>query len=389
MTNLRLLGDRNFGPFFFGNLVANCGSWFLMLSASLFVYRATGSAFLLGLVAFSQFVGVFLLVPWTGAAADRFDRRRLVFVTQTTACVLVTVLAVLVFTGTATVAVMVGFVLVIGLVQAFTWPALQAMVPDLVAPEHVGAAVALKALTNNLARGIGPAAAALVIATAGLDWAIAVSALTYMALVVGLLAIRPLATPARPRQPKLRQSVAVLRAQPRLAGLMLVSSVAAIAIDPVNTLSPAFAVDVWGRPDTLSGVLLAAFSLGALTAAMTVAGRAGPLRGQLVVRLSLLIAGMAGFALAPTLEVGLVALVVAGFGFLAASTTALTELQLTVDVAHRGRIMALWSVAFLGVRPFASLVDGSLASIGGPRMSTIVMTLPALVVVGALLRAGS
>jgi MFS family permease len=389
MTNLRLLGDRNFGPFFFGNLVANCGSWFLMLSASLFVYRATGSAFLLGLVSFSQFVGVFLLVPWTGAAADRFERRRLVFVTQMSAFLLATVLAVLVFTGAATVAVMVGFVLVIGLVQAFTWPALQAMVPDLVAPEHVGAAVSLKALTNNLARGMGPAAAALVIATAGLDWALALSALTYLALVVGLLAIRPLSSPARPLHPKLRQSIAVLHEQPRLAALMLVSSVAAIAIDPVNTLSPAFAVDVWDRPDTLSGVLLAAFSLGALTAAMTVAGRAGRLRSQLIVRLSVLIAGMVAFALAPALEIGLVALVVAGFGFLAASTTALTELQLAVDVAHRGRIMALWSVAFLGVRPFASLADGALASLGGPRMSTLVMTLPALVVVGALLKAGS
>ena len=157
--NLRLLRDPNFGPFFFGNLVANSGTWFLTLAAGIFVYRRTDSPFLLGVVGFSQFAGVLLLVPWTGTAADRFDRRRLLLVTQGAASAIAAALTVVVMTGAATSATVIAFVLAIGLVQAFTWPALQAILPDLVPLDRLGSAIALKSLTHNLARGLGPATA--------------------------------------------------------------------------------------------------------------------------------------------------------------------------------------------------------------------------------------
>jgi len=356
-----------------------------MLAAGILVYRLSESAFLLGLVGFSQFVGVFVLVPWTGAAADRFDRRRLVFVTQGAASTLAAALAVIVLTSSETVAIVIGFVLAIGFVQAFTFPALQAIVPALVPPEHLGPAVALKVVSHNLARGLGPALAALVIATAGIELAFVVNACAYLALVAGLLMVRPRRAPARAQSYRLRDSFAILRRRPRLAGFMLVAATTAIATDPVNTLTPAFAVDVWGRADTMAGLLLGAFSLGAVTAALTVAGRPGNLRRQLAVRLSLMAGGMIGFALSPAIEAGVACLMVAGFGFLASSTTAVKELQLGVDDAHRGRMMALWSVAFLGVRPFTSLVDGAIASAASPRVSTLVMTVPAVLLVGVLL----
>jgi len=386
--SLGLLADRSFGPFFFGNLIANCGTWFLVLAAGLFVYRLTGSAFLLGVVGFAQFAGVLLLAPWTGTAADRFDRRRLLFVAQGAATALASVLAALVMLDHATTATVIVFVLLIGLAQAFTVPALQAILPDLVAPERLGGAIALLAVTFNLARGAGPAAAALVIATAGIEWAFVVTALAYLALVAGVLAIHPRTQPKRPRRPRFRESIAVVRDRPRLAALMLVSSALSIGIDPVNTLSPAFAAAVWDRSDVLAGVLLGAFSVGALTAAFTVAGRPGQPRRQLVGRISLLVGGMVAFALAPTLELGVCALVVAGFGFLAASTATIKELQLSIDTDHRGRIMALWAVAFLGVRPLSSLADGALASASSPRLSALVMILPALAVVGVLVVRG-
>jgi MFS family permease len=382
--NLRLLRDPNFGPFFFGNLVANSGTWFLTLAAGIFVYRRTGSAFLLGVVGFSQFAGVLLLVPWTGTAADRFDKRRLLLVTQGAASAIAAALTVVVMTGAATSATVIAFVLAIGLVQAFTWPALQAILPDLVPLDRLGSAIALKSLTHNLARGLGPATATLVIATAGIEWAFFVNALAYLALLVGLLMIHPTPSAAPAERPRFRDSIAIVRERPRLAALMLVSAVLAIAIDPVNTLSPAFAVSVWDRSDALAGVLLGAFSVGALTAALTVAGRPGRLRRQLIGRVSLLICAMVAFALAPTLELGLVALAFAGFGFLAASTSTIRELQLSIEAAHRGRIMALWTAAFIGARPLAALVDGAIAGAASPRVSGLVMVLPAVVLVGAL-----
>jgi MFS family permease len=382
--NLRLLRDPNFGPFFAGNLVANSGTWFLTLAAGIFVYRKTGSAFLLGVVGFSQFAGVLLLVPWTGSAADRFDRRRLLLVTQGAASAIAAVLTAVVMMDRATTATVIAFVLAIGLVQAFTYPALQAIVPDLVTPDRLGPAIALKSLTHNLARGLGPATATLVIATAGIEWAFFVNALAYLALVVGLILIHPRSSSAPAVRPRFRDSISIVRERPRLAALMSVSAVIAIAIDPVNTLSPAFAASVWDRSDALAGILLGAFSVGALTAALTVAGRPGQLRRQLITRVSLLIGAMVAFALAPTLELGLAALAVAGFGFLAASTTTIKELQLSIEAAHRGRIMALWTVAFIGVRPLSALVDGAIASAASPRVSALVMVLPALFLVGVL-----
>jgi predicted MFS family arabinose efflux permease len=384
--NLRLLREPNFAPYFFGNLIANSGTWFLTLAAGILIYRRTGSAFLLGVVGFSSFAGVLLLVPWTGTAADRFDKRRLLVVTQGAASAIAAGLTAVVMTDHATTAIVIGFVLVIGLVQAFTWPALQAIIPDLVSPEQLGSAIALKSLTHNLARGLGPASATLVIATAGIEWAFFVNAGAYLALVVGMLMVHPRPSSAAPgERPKFRESIAVVRERPRLAALMLVSTVISIAIDPVNTLSPAFAASVWGRSDALAGVLLGAFSVGAFTAALTVAGRPGHLRRQVTGRVSLLICAMVAFALAPSLELGLVALVFAGFGFLAASTSTIRELQLSIEPAHRGRIMALWSAAFVGVRPLAALIDGAIAGAAGPRVSAVVMVLPAVGLVAALL----
>jgi MFS family permease len=389
LDNFRLLGDRNFAPYFWGNLLSNCGTWFQTLAQAILVYRLTGSAFLLGLVGFAQFAGVFLLAPWSGSVADRFDRRRILLVTQSGAVLITGALAVVVWTGAATAWNVIAFAFALGFWQAFAWPALQALVPSLVAPERLGAAIALHSVTFNLSRAAGPSAAALVIATAGLEWAFVVNALSYLALVAALLVVRPRPSGPRPHRPRLRESIALVRRRPRLAAFMLVSAVASAAVEPVSTLAPAFARDVWGRPDTLAGVIIGAFGVGAVAAAFTVAGRAGPLRRQIVLRLSILGGGIAAFSFAPTLEIGLVLLALAGFGFLAANTAATTQLQLEIEDEHRGRIMALWTVAFLGIRPLASLVDGAVASVAGVRIASLLMALPALAVAAAFALHGS
>src|SRR3954465_6298502 len=134
-----LLRDRNFGPYFFGNMFSNCGSWFQNIAQAILVYRLTHSTFLVGVVNFAQFIGVFLLAPWAGSAADRFDRRRLLVVTQICAISITALLAVLQGAGLATTPVVIGLALLLGLTVAFAIPALQAMVPDLVEPEDLGA----------------------------------------------------------------------------------------------------------------------------------------------------------------------------------------------------------------------------------------------------------
>ncbi|HMC80528.1 MAG TPA: MFS transporter, partial [Acidimicrobiia bacterium] len=124
---LRVLRVRNFWPYFAGNLCSNCGTWFQNIAQAILVYRLTHSTFLVGVVNFALFVGVFVLAPWAGSAADRFDRRRMVVVTQIVATSVTALLAGLQSTGRATTPVVIGLALLLGLTVAFAIPAIQAM----------------------------------------------------------------------------------------------------------------------------------------------------------------------------------------------------------------------------------------------------------------------
>jgi MFS family permease len=145
----------------------------------------------------------------------------------------------------------------------------------------------------------------------------------------------------------------------------------------VNTLTPGFATVVFGQPDTVAGVLVGAFGAGAVTAAFF-SGRSGDAERRIAVSLAVMGAGVLAFAVSPSLWAALPALAVGGFGYLSANARATTAIQLEVDDSQRGRVAALWSVAFLGVRPFASLADGTLAEVAGLPVAAAVLALPAL-----------
>ena len=156
------------------------------------------------------------------------------------------------------------------------------------------------------------------------------------------------------------------------------------ASDPVNTLAPAFA-HAFGKPDTYAGFIIGAFGAGAVAAAFLLAGRVTGTRRRMVLTLALLGFGLIGFCVVREFPVALGILVVAGFGYLASNTSATSRLQLGVEEHQRGRMMALWSVAFLGLRPVASLIDGALAQAFGVRVAGIVLALPALAGAAAIL----
>jgi predicted MFS family arabinose efflux permease len=391
-----VLGDRNFWPFFVGNVLSNCGTWFQNIAQTLLVYRLTGSLALVGVVNFAHFAGVFVVAPFSGVAADVLDRRRLLLTTQLVAAALTTVLAGASFTGLVTTPLVVAIVLLLGLAQAFAVPSLLAFVPQLVPPSRLGPAVALNLISFNLARVIGPVLGALVVAHLGFTAAFAVNAGSFLALVAGLLVVRPRARP-RPvaavdavgavdatERPRLRDTVRTVRSAPRLAVLFLAGGTASLAIDPVNTLTPAFATDVYGRSDTVAGWLIGAFGGGAVVAAFVVANRGLASNRRLAGLLVLLVVGMAGFAVVPWLAVGMLALAVAGFAFLGGATSALARLQHTIADAEQGRMMALWTLAFMGTRPIGSLVDGFVASQLDVHVATLVLLIPVLVAIAAL-----
>jgi MFS family permease len=373
---LRVLRSRNFAPYFVGNAASASGTWFQNLAASILVYRLTHSAFLLGVLNFCQFIPILVLSPWAGTMADRFDRRRLVLVTQLVAAGLSAVLAGLAFADAAGAAVVIAFSLLLGATSAFSAPASQALIVQLVDENDVPQAVALNSMTYNIARALGPVTAAAVIKLAGIPSAFALNALSYLVLVVALFMVTPRAQ-ERDVHASLRDSFELIRRQPMLGAYLLIVMAVGFASDPINTLAPAFA-DAFGHADTMAGVIVGVFGAGAVTAAFVVAGSVAGSRRRMAGTLTLLGLGVIAFSLTPWLLLALVPLFIGGFGYLASNTAATTRLQLGVAEWQRGRIMALWSIAFLGTRPLASLLDGVIADVAGVRVAGVVLALPAL-----------
>jgi MFS family permease len=382
---LRVLRIRNFWPYFAGNLLSNCGTWFQNIAQAILVYRLTHSTFLVGVVNFAQFVGVFLLAPWAGSAADRFDRRRMLVVTQIVAISVTALLAVLQSTGRATTPVVIGLALLLGLTVAFAIPAIQAMVPDLVGPEDLAPAMAMSSLTFNLARAVGPVVGALVVAHWGIAVAFGLNSLSYLGLIGGLLAVHPRqAPPAAGPARRWRDSLRMVRHDTALVALLAVVAAISLSQDPVSTLTPGFSSEVFHRADTLTGLLVGAFGAGSALAAVTVAGRLRDPVRRLAPGCLLMGLGMLGFGLAPALPFAFGALAVGGFWFMVTNTAATTALTLEVAPEQRGRVMALWSLCFLGTRPAASLADGTLASAGSLRVAAVALTVPVLAAAAAM-----
>jgi MFS family permease len=379
-STLAVLRSRDFGPYFAGNLVSSVGTWFQNLAAAILVFRLTGSTLLVGVVNFAQFIGAVVLAPWAGSAADRFDRRRLLIVTQLLAFVVTAVLAILTLTGRVDAVAVIVAAALLGLSLAFMVPALLSLVPLLVPRRDLDVAVSLNSITFNLARAAGPVLAAVVIDRYGLGEAFAVNALTFLALIVALLVIRP-----RPQQrvrgprPRFKESIAIVREDEVLTALLVVTMAVSVTTDPVNTLTPAFATDVLGRSDTITGVLIGGFGAGATVTALLLTGWLRRRRNALVGAMVVEGVGMVVFGLAPNLTVAVAGMAIAGGGYLGAITRSTARIQAEVADEQLGRVMALWSLAFIGSRPVAALVDGTIADLLGVRVAGVVMALPALV----------
>lgn len=376
----RVLWSRDFGPYFAGNLVSSIGTWFQNLAAAILVFRLTGSTLLVGVVNFAQFIGAFVLAPWAGAAADRYDRRKLLIVTQILATVVTGVLAALTLTGRVTSALVIGAAAVLGLSFAFMVPALLSLVPLLVPRRDLDAAVSLNSITFNLARAVGPVLAAVVIERWGIGEAFLVNSLSFLALIVALLLTRPRPQAiVRGTRPRLRDTIAMVRDHEVVVALLVVVMAVSTTTDPVNTLTPEFAAEVVGDSDTLTGILIGGFGAGATLTALLLMRWIRRRRHALVGSMVAEGAGIVVFALAPTLAVAVAGMMVAGGGFIAAITRSTARIQTEVADEQLGRVMALWSLAFIGTRPIAALVDGVVADLAGPRVAAVAMALPVLV----------
>ena len=367
-----LLVDRTFGPFFAGSLVSNAGNWFQNLAASVVVYRLTGSNTLVGVVSVLQFAATLVLSPWAGVAGDRHDRRRLLILAQVISFVgaggLALAVGILGIDGLGGPAPVYAATVVIGVGYALGVPMIQALVPQLVASRDLDGAIALSSVTFNLARAIGPALAGALIAAAGAGAAFGVNAASFLVFIVVLLVIRPRPVEIAPGTDdgdrSLRGGLRWAREDAVAVPVLLATLALGWASDPVNTLSPAVA-DHLGHSDAFVGALVSAFGAGAAVTALVVERvrlRLGTLASTQL-GFALVAVGLVGLGLTTVDAGALVALALAGAGFLLGVTSLNGALQRRVPESLRGRVMALWSVALLGGRPFAALVDGRTADL--------------------------
>jgi MFS family permease len=379
-STLQVLVSRDFGVFFVGSSLSNIGTWFQNIAAGLLVYELTRSTLLVGAVNFAQFIGAFLLAPVAGAAADRFDRRRLLMVSQLGAAVVGGGLAVLTALGLVNTPVVVLAASLLGLALAFMVPALLSLVPLLVPRADLDAAVSLNSVTFNLARAVGPVLGALVVERAGYALAFGLNAASFLAFVLALLLVRPRRQErATGPRPKLLETVRLIRSRPVWLALLVSVMAVSTSTDPVNTLTPELAKDVFDGRDLHVGLLVGSFGGGATVTAIALIGWVRRRRHALVGAMVVQGLGLASVAVAPSLPWAMAGFAVSGGGFLAAITRGTVRLQAEVPDDQLGRVMALWSLAFVGTRPLAALVDGVAAELMGARGALVVLAVPVLV----------
>lgn len=381
-TSLRLIRTPRFGAYIVGNFASNIGNWFQNVAAGIVVFELTGSNTLVGTVSVLQFLATLVLSPYSGALADSFNRRKLLILAQCISATGAVGLAIWVglegVEGLPGVWPVLAATGVIGLGYAVGISAMNALIPALVEPADLEDAIALNSSSFTLARAIGPALAGLVVAAAGAGWAFGINALTFLPLIIVLMLIRPREIQRDiDRDRSVRAGFAYVRERTSMLWIVLATLTVGWAGDPVNTLAPAYA-DMFGRDETFVGLQVAAFGAGAALMSMFV----GVLRRRLDLEATtrtgmvILALGLLGFAIAFHEAIVLLSLFVAGVGFLLGVTTTNSNLQHRLHEDMRGRVMALWSMAFLGSRPIAGLIDGGVADLVSPRVGVLTAIVP-------------
>ncbi|MAT06926.1 MAG: hypothetical protein CL424_17985 [Acidimicrobiaceae bacterium] len=371
-----LLRDRVFAPFFFANSLSNTGNWFQNVAAGIVVYDLTGSNTAVGAVSIVQFIATMLLTPWMGALTDRVNRRHMLLAGQSIAFAGASALAVTVIVvgidGLPGPWPIYAATAVIGLGAATILPSLQAVVPSLVERRDLDRAIALNSMTFNIARSVGPIAAGATVAALGAEWAFGINALTFVPLLVVLLVIRPRGEvePDDGATTGVGEGVAWVRERPAVIAVLVATLAVGWTSDPFSTLMPAMA-ETLGGGDATVGLLVGSFGLGAAVTAPffdRVIGLVG--RARVVpTALAIVAVGLTTLALAPVTAVALLGALLSGSGFLLGVTGTNSELQKAMPEQLRGRVMAWWSVAFLGCRPVAAVVDGAVADLTDVRVA--------------------
>ncbi len=371
----RALRHRNFRLFFGGQTISLVGTWMTRIATSWLVYRLTHSALLLGTVSFAGQIPTFLLAPFAGVWIDRLERRQVLVWTQTLAMAQSFALAWLTFSGRISIHWILFLSVMQGCINAFDMPGRQSFMVQMVEDRaDLGNAIAINSSMVNMARLIGPSLAGLVIAASSEAWCFLIDGISYIAVIVSLLMMRVQAQAARRNAAstlqELHEGWSYVSGFLPIRTILLLFAVVSLMGMPFVVLMPVFAATVLrGGPHTL-GFLMGAMGVGALISALSLAARKS-VRGLIriiPVAAAVFGVGLIGFGLSRVFWLSMVTVAIAGAGMMQGMAASNTIIQTLVSEDKRGRVMSYYTMAFVGMAPFGSLLAGTMAhAFGAPR----------------------
>ncbi|MGA3264551.1 MAG: MFS transporter [Terracidiphilus sp.] len=370
----RALRHRNFRLFFVGQSISLIGTWMTRIATSWLVYRLTGSALLLGTVSFAGQIPTFLFAPFAGVWVDRLDRRKVLVWTQTLSMAQSLALAALTFSGWITIPLLLALSIMQGIINAFDMPGRQAFLVKMVEDKRdLSNAIAINSSMVNVARLIGPSLAGMLIAATSEGWCFLIDGISYLAVIASLLMMR-LQGPVVKRMAtstltELKAGWTYVSGFVPVRTILLLFAVISLMGMPFVVLMPIFAARVLhGGPHTL-GFLMGAMGVGALISALSLAARKS-VRGlvrMIPIAAAVFGLGLIGFGLSRVFWLSMIMVLVAGMGMMQGMAASNTVIQTIVSEDKRGRVMSYYTMAFMGMAPFGSLLAGTLAhKIGAP-----------------------
>lgn len=395
---LRALNSRNYRLYFVGQLISLAGTWMQQIAMAWLAYRLSNSAFVLGSVGFASQIPILFFSAFAGVWSDRVDRRRLLLLSQSLSMVQALVLAVLAWMEWITPGLLIFMALCLGCINALDVPARQAIAVQLVDDkEDLPNAIALNSFLMNAARFVGPALAGYLVVLMGEAVCFLLNALSYLAVLLALSAIRlPAQGPSRPAPAldALKEGISYVRGHgPIRRSLLLVSCISFLAT-PYAVMMPLFAKEIFGGDAGTFGLLMGCAGAGSLVASFFLASRrdTGGLEGKVALAAPAVGAALTCFALSPSQQVAYPIIMSIGFCVIITIAGSNTLIQTRVNNAYRGRVMAIFSMAFLGIAPLGSFIVGSVAHQVGIRPTLAacgLLTLAAGLVYRRLTRAAS
>ena len=370
------LHQRNYRLFFFGQLVSVAGTWMQSVAQSFVVLDLTHSGTQLGLTSAARFLPMFLFGPIGGVFADRLDRQRVLYVTQTLSGLLAGVFAVTVGTHSIRLWIVYLLALALGFVNVFDNPARQSFISEMVSAKDLPNAVTLNSVAMNMARVFGAALGGVIAAAIGLALCFTCNALSFGAVLVSLAAMRgsemfPAKRVSRQKR-QVRQGLRYVRSTPELfIPLLMIAVIGTLAWEFQVSL-PLMASKVFHGGAGSYGVMASVMGGGAVVGGLISAARSRPrARALCLAAIGWGIAILAA-AVAPSLALELTALVFVGYGSITFNSLAKTTLQLSARPEMRGRVMALWALAWLGSTPIGGPIIGWAGQAIGARWALVI-----------------